>query len=153
MFCQPSDPKTLFDHFWKDWTDDFVCKGQSMNKTFTQEQLKTMVRLDLQVCLQSYEKDLEDFGLDPMSDAEKQTVAGLVNIESVLIREEMEYDITELQTNVDSVIGTFTEDQKKIFDTVMKAVREEEEEDLFFYIRSSYKLITADTGDNQYIGY
>ena len=85
MFCQPSDPKALFDTFWNKWTDDFVRKGQSMNKTFTEEQLKTMVRLDLQVCLQSYEKDLQDFGLDPMSDAEKQTVAGLVNIESVLI--------------------------------------------------------------------
>ena len=85
MFCQPSDAKALFDTFWNQWTDDFVHKGQSMNKTFTEEQLKTMVRLDLQVCLQSYEKDLQDFGLDPMSDAEKQTVAGLVNIESVLI--------------------------------------------------------------------
>ena len=56
-----------------------------MNKTFTKEQLKTMVRLDLQVCFQSYEKDLEDFGLDPMSEVEKQTVVGLVNIESVVI--------------------------------------------------------------------
>ena len=44
-----------------------------------------MVRLDLQVRLQSYEKDLQDFRLDPMSDEEKQTVFGLVNIESVLI--------------------------------------------------------------------
>ena len=43
----------------------------------------------------------------------------------------MEYDITELQTNVDSVIGTFTEDQKKIFDTVMKAVRENESCQIF----------------------
>jgi hypothetical protein len=40
MFCQPSDPKALFDTFWNEWTDDFVRKGQSMNKTFTEEQLK-----------------------------------------------------------------------------------------------------------------
>ena len=38
----------------------------------------------------------------------------------------MENDIRELQTNVESVIQTFTEDQKKIFDTVMKAVKENE---------------------------
>jgi len=31
-----------------------------------------------------------------MTDADKETVAGLINIESVLIREEMEYDIREL---------------------------------------------------------
>ena len=47
----------------------------------------------------------------------------------------MEYDITELQTNVDSVIGTFTEDQKKIFDTVMKAVRENESCQIFIAAR------------------
>ena len=94
-----------------------------------------MVRLDLQVCFQSYEKDLEDFGLDPMSEVEKQTVAGLVNIESVLIQEEMEYDIRELQTNVESVIATFTEDQKKIFDTVMKAVTENESCQIFIAAR------------------
>ena len=94
MFCQPSDPKALFDTFWNEWTDDFVCKGESKNKKFTEQQLKTMVRLDLQVRLQSHEKDLQDFHLDPISDEEKETVAGLVNIESVLIREEMEYDIT-----------------------------------------------------------
>ena len=85
MFCQPSDAKTLFDTFWKEWTDDFLHKGELMKRRFSEEQLKTMLRLDLQVCFQSYEKDLQDFGLDPMSDAEKQTVAGLVNIESVLI--------------------------------------------------------------------
>ena len=61
-----------------------------MNKTFTEEQLKTMVRLDLQVRFQFYEKDLQDFGLDQMSDVDKQTVTGFVNIESVLIQEEME---------------------------------------------------------------
>ena len=43
------------------------------------------MRLDLHGHLQSYDKDLQDFHLDPMSDEEKQTVAGLVNIESVLI--------------------------------------------------------------------
>ena len=102
MFCQPADVKTLFDTFWKEWTDDFVRKGELMNRTFSEEELKTMVRLDLQVHFQSYEKDVQGFGLDPMSDVEKQTVAGLVNNESVFIQEEMEYDITELQTNVES---------------------------------------------------
>ena len=47
----------------------------------------------------------------------------------------MEYDITELQTNVESVIATFTEDQKKIFDTVMKAVTENESCQIFIAAR------------------
>ena len=40
MFCQPADPKALFDKFWKEWTDDFVRKGQLKNTTYSEEQLK-----------------------------------------------------------------------------------------------------------------
>ena len=50
-----------------------------------------------------------------MTDEEKQTVYGLVNIESAFIQEEMEYDIRELWTNVDTVTTNFTEYQNKIF--------------------------------------
>jgi len=51
MFCSPSNPKQLFDNFWQDWTDDFKHKGLRKGHTYTLEQLKTMVRLDLQVCM------------------------------------------------------------------------------------------------------
>ena len=46
-----------------------------------------------------------------MTDQEKETVQGLVNIESAVIREEMDYDIKELKTNV----ATFTTNFKKNF--------------------------------------
>ena len=26
VFCQPADPRKLFDDFWTNWTDDFVRK-------------------------------------------------------------------------------------------------------------------------------
>ena len=124
MFCQPSDPRKLFDDFWQDWTDDFKRQGERRGYTFSEEQLKTMVRLDLQVRLQSHEQDLPNFGLQPMTDEEKQTVQGFVNIESAVIREEMDYDITELQTTVATVTTNFNEDQLKIFTTIMTSLRE-----------------------------
>ena len=62
-----------------------------------------MVRLDLQVWLQSFELDLPNFGLEPMADEEKQTVQGLVNIESVVIWEEIDYDIKKLKTKQSEV--------------------------------------------------
>ena len=43
LFCQPSDPKQLFDDFWQQWTDDFKRKGHQRGYTFSDEQLKTMV--------------------------------------------------------------------------------------------------------------
>ena len=51
LFCQPSNPSKLFDDFWQDWTDDFKRQGEKRGYTYTEEQLKTMVRLDLQVCI------------------------------------------------------------------------------------------------------
>ena len=44
-----------------------------------------MVRLDLQVWLQSHEQDPPDHGLKPMTDEEKQIVEDWVNIKSAAI--------------------------------------------------------------------
>lgn len=74
--------------------------------------------------MQSHEQDLPNFGLQPMTDQEKETVQGLVNIESAVIREEMDYDIRELQATVATVTTNFNEDQLKIFTTIMTALRE-----------------------------
>ena len=51
LFCQPSNPKILFEDFWQDWVDDFKKNGLQKGLTFSNEQLKTMVQLDLQVCM------------------------------------------------------------------------------------------------------
>ena len=72
LFCQPSNPVKLFDEFWMDWTEDFKRKGEWRGMIFTEENLKTMVRLDVQVRLKSHEKDLIDFGLPLMSETEKK---------------------------------------------------------------------------------
>ena len=135
LFCQPADPKKLFDDFWSDWTDDFVRKQERLGRTCTPEQLRTMVRLDIQVRLQSYEKDLPDFGLEPMTDEEKATVVLMVNVEEAVIREEMDFDIDELAANVQATVPKFTADQQVIYDTVMTAVREKESLQLFISAR------------------
>ena len=49
LFCQPSNPVKLFDEFWMDWTEDFKRKGEKRGMIVTDEKLKTMVRLDVQV--------------------------------------------------------------------------------------------------------
>ena len=135
LYCQPADPRKLFDDFWDDWTDDFKLRGQRRGLAFTDSQLKTMVRLDVQVRLQSHEQDLPNFGLDPMTDEEKSTVAGLVNIEEAVIREEMDYDVAELAAEVETTLQKFTAEQETIFNTVMRAVRQEESLQLFISAR------------------
>ena len=49
MFCGPANPRSLFDEFWQTWTDDLDQRGRSRNITLDEDQLKTMVLLDLQL--------------------------------------------------------------------------------------------------------
>ena len=135
IFCQPANPQNLFTVFWPQWTDDFTRRGHDMGVTFTEQHLKTMVRLDLQVRLQSHQKDLQDFGLDEMTPEEKATVHGLTNIEEALIREEMDYNVIQLAANVQTTTQTFTAAQHTIYDTVMTAVREKQSLQLFISAR------------------
>ena len=135
MFCQPADPKKLFADFWEDWADDFRRMGERRGLAPTSDQLKTMVRLDIQVRLQLHEKDLPSFGLDPMTAEEKSTVEGLVNIEAAVIREEMDFDVVELTANVEATIPMFTTEQQEIFDIIMGAVQQQESLMMFISAR------------------
>ena len=60
MFCQPSNPRELFNEFWLTWIDDLE---RQATHQLTENQLKTILLLDLEVRLQSFEKELVDFGL------------------------------------------------------------------------------------------
>ena len=135
LFCQPADPAQLFNEFWSDWSDDYQYRGQQRGITFTDEQLRTMVRLDLQVRLQADGKDLEFFGLEPMTDEERASVNGLVNTEEAVIREELDYVHEDLVANVADASSKFTPEQRAIFQTVMNAVENGEPLQIFISAR------------------
>ena len=63
MFCQPANPAALFDKFWKTWVDDFETKSRKQSVCLDENQLRTMLLLDLELRLQSFEKELLEFGL------------------------------------------------------------------------------------------
>ena len=55
MFCLPSDPCALFLEFWETWTDDFVRHAEQRGFQLSEGQMKTMVLLDIELWLSSYE--------------------------------------------------------------------------------------------------
>ena len=135
LYCQPADPAHLFNDFWPDWTDDFKYRGEQRGLTFTDAQLRTMVRLDLQVRLQADGKDLEFFGLEPMTDEERNSVNGLVNTEEAVIREELDFVMDDLVANVEEAASKFTPEQQEIFDAVTNAVSNGEPLQIFISAR------------------
>ena len=126
MFCMPSDPYFLFNQFWSTWTDDFEQKGHQRNLQLSQEQLYTMVLLDIELRLQSFEKTLEDFGLPTPTAEELADVETVMSIQPAVIREELDFNTVELNDTVHHRLPTFTEEQKNVFETIMNAVSNDE---------------------------
>ena len=122
MFCQPSSPRELFDEFWITWVDDFKLQGDRNRIAMDDDQLKTILLLDLEMRLQSFEKGLLDFGLPQPTPMQVSRVQTLTNTEPVLIREEKDYDVNELLQRVHNTVPMFTQEQSEIFQTVMEAV-------------------------------
>ena len=123
MFCQPANPRALLDEFWHTWTDDFEHKGRQLLIPMDSSQLKTMLMLDLELRLQSFEKELTDFGLPKPSPEDLCRVEFLTNRDPVLVREEKDYNLAELVDTVEKVVPMFTPEQLEIFETVLEAVQ------------------------------
>ena len=127
IFCEPANPRELFDVFWETWIDDFKQRGQRQNVPLNETQLKTMLLLDLEMRLQSFEKLLGDFGLPQPSQDDLACVEIFSNTEAVVIREEKDYNVEQLLSNLEVTIPRFTAEQSLIYNDVMGAVSSEKQ--------------------------
>ncbi|WP_416879511.1 AAA family ATPase [Litorimonas sp.] len=125
MFCDASNPRDLFDHFWESWTDDFLQKAVRQGIHLQSDQLKTLVLIDIEHRLDSFEKQLGHFGLPKPTAEELAQVSCFTRDEPAVIREELDFEVEELTVNVDTAKNQFTEDQRRVFDTIMQAVESE----------------------------
>ena len=127
MFCLPSNPRSLFDEFWETWVDDFEHQGQKRGLALNKDQLRTMLLLDIELRLQSFEKQLSDFGLPVPTQNDLDQVENVTSTEPVVIREERDYDVAELAARVEVTVPKFTQEQAEIFKRVQSAVKEGEQ--------------------------
>ena len=91
MFCMPSDPGALFVEFWETWTDDLVRQAELKVIQLSERQIKTMVLLDIELRLSSYEKKLPDFNLPVPTDDDLAQVEHLTCTQPAIIREELDF--------------------------------------------------------------
>jgi len=127
MFCQPANPRELFEEFWHTWVDDFELQGKQQKMNLNDSQFKTMLLLDPEMRLQSFEKELQDFGLPKPSVEDMCQVRSIANIEAVIIPEEKDYDVEQLVKSVQESTSTFTKEQQQIFKDILAAVKRGEQ--------------------------
>ena len=126
FFCMPANPLTLFNEFWTSWFDDFQYKASRRGVQLEEIQLKTLVLLDLEMRLASFEKRLPDFGLPTPTAEEIGQVEHVTCTQPAVIREELDYDYEELQRTIESSVPTFTPEQKIVYEEVMNAVKNDD---------------------------
>ena len=123
IFCEVSNPTSLFERFWPDWGDDIVLKHSRLGQTISQDQLRILVLLDLEVRLQSFEKSLQSLGLPTPSPLELSWVAHLVNPAPTIIREELDFDVGSLAQEVERVVPMLTDEQQVLFNDILDATQ------------------------------
>ena len=124
MFCMPSNPQELFDNHFMEWTDDFRLDARKRSVELSESQLRTKTLLDIRQRLNGWERDLKHFRLTEPTDSEMKEIELLEpNMMPVIIREELDFNVADLENLVDERKVTLTQSQGKIFDRIMEAVQ------------------------------
>ena len=99
----PANQKELFESHYLDWVEDYVRDKVKKEIKLCDQQLRTLILFDIQKRLKSWDKDLKAFGLKEPSLAEiSEVISNETENIPVLIKEEIEYDITELRKIADN---------------------------------------------------
>ena len=131
MFCNPANAGELFDVHWAEWGDDFERQAARERMPLTESQKKTLVLLDIDQRLQSWEKTLDMVGLHVPTGEERLEVDDHFDSTPVLIKEELEFDIEEMNELVRVRRAQFTPEQEEVFCLVIGAVQNQLELQLF----------------------
>ncbi len=126
MFCEPSNPRQLFDAHWEvdEWYEDFQYSARKKGRMPSAEELKTLVLIDIENRLQSWEKSLHHFNL-PVPTEEELQLAEQVNADVFLpavIREELDFDWQEMKELAETRKGLYTAEQLAVYNLVMEKV-------------------------------
>ena len=132
MWSAPSNPRALFDQFWKEMSEDFVRTASKDRGVVLDEALQmTMLLLDLSHKLQEYEKELRDFLLPEPTAEEVAAVEQVMGNQSAVIREELDFNLIEMADEADVIVSKYTAEQRAVHERVLDAVKKGESLQLY----------------------
>ena len=136
LFCQPANPRDLFNNHFIEWADDFISSASKNGVVLSDSQIRTLVVLDIQQRLLSWDKELTMLNIALPTEEELNDVSFTnTNILPVLISEELDFDINHLREALNDKQSKLTESQRSVFDAVMHAVEQDEPLALFIDAR------------------
>ena len=75
MFCMPSNPQELFNKHCLEWADDMLLHAQRSGKVLNEDQIRTLVLLDIKQRLHSWDRELKHFRIAEPTDEEHSVYA------------------------------------------------------------------------------
>jgi hypothetical protein len=143
LWCDPADPRALFDKFWIYWTDSIVHKANreqgivldnvpvqegdteemKATKEADQAKLRTLVLLELKQLLFISDKELADIHLAEPTEEDLAAVVAITEGRSVVVRDELDFNTEEVMRRAAEKESQFTSEQLNIFNTVLEAVK------------------------------
>jgi ATP-dependent DNA helicase PIF1 len=109
LFCMPSNPQELFNKHYLDWADDFIFEAQKNEVVLNESQIRTMVLIDIQERLHSWDRELKHFRIAEPTKEEMEAISfSTTSSLPVLIKEELEFDIKALIELVEDRKNKFT---------------------------------------------
>ena len=151
LFNHPADPAALFEKFWLCWTDQIAKKAKEQcgvelcnlpiseddteeNKAMKEADhalLRVLVLLELKRQLYANDKTLKDLHLPEPTEEDEAAVAHITGGVSVIVRDELDFNVTEAASRADQAKSRFTDEQAAIFDTLVTAVKERQQKLVF----------------------
>ena len=139
LFNNPADPAALFEKFWIHWTDQIVWKVKEQRgidlcnlplaeddteevkarKEADHAILRVLVLLELKRQLYANDKTLETLHLAEPTAEEEAAVAHITGGVSVIVRDELDFNVTEAATRAGEAKLRFTDEQAAIFNTLL----------------------------------
>ena len=139
LFCEPSDPKGLFEKYWSDMGEDFkhaLERNRIDTIEVTDEVVQTRVLMDLQDRLASQHKTLGHFGMPQVEPHLRDIVIRLDHTLQLAmlpreIREELSYDAEAEKAKAESNMRQLTDAQRLIVDAIKQAIDEKTNKAVF----------------------
>ena len=121
MHCELSDPVKMWNEFKANLSEDILYQARIKLKNQNLESNEEFSNLALHyinLILNKNGKNLEDYGFISLPIVQNQIFKN-----SALINEELSYDIEKLKNQLDTDVKMLNEDQAKIYDLILNAIR------------------------------
>ncbi|CAI0453985.1 unnamed protein product, partial [Linum tenue] len=131
MFCEITEPHSLFDKFWEEMADDIAYRARLQNSSRyfvpPSSSLRNSVLIELQRLLSYYSTTLQNVGLPTpqLDDSDR--------LQNSLIAEQLDYDINEQRRIAETGLASLNENQRYAYDAVIDSVCNEKGSLFFLY--------------------